>query len=192
MKKLIFLFLIPLCFSASADDSVYEKLNKLDIEQKEEGTDAMISLGAASTLGVTSHALQNEGAKLNIKQIAKEFIQRPAELKRVRKNLKVKRQNGLSTKSANKYLKVLNDKNYTKKEKDRILRNSRLTKGTAILAGVSFLSFVDNLYDSIKIREEMHEIIKCNPFMLESTHKNKEISQDLADLMIPVSMIEDN
>lgn len=190
MKKLIFLFLIPLCFSATANDSAYEKLDKLDIEQKEEVTDAMISIGATATLGVTSHALQREGVKLSAKQVVKEFVQRPAELKRVRKNLKIKRKNGLSTKSANRYLKVLNDKNYSKKEKDRFLRNSKLAKGTTVLAGVSFLSFVGNMYESIKIRGEMHEIIKCNPFMLENTHENDEITEDLADLMVPVSMVE--
>jgi hypothetical protein len=190
MKKLIFLFLIPLCFSASADDGAYEALDKLDIKQKEQVTDALIGLGTATTLGVTSLTLQREGVKLNINQFAKEFVQKPLELKITKENILIKKQNGLSTKSAQRYMTVLNDKNYTKKEKNSVIKNARFAKSSFVLAAAALAYTGTKMIGAISTRNKMEEIIKCNPFMLENTHENDEITEDLADLMVPVSMIE--
>jgi hypothetical protein len=181
MKSLIVLLLLPFCFSVIAEENTYEKLERLDDKQKDHATSALSGLAATTVTGVVSNRLYLKDHRLTMKNTA--------EVKRVHENIKIKNSNGLSTKSANRYMTVLNDKQTTRKQKNKLVK---FAKGNLVLAGAGLMYFGANTVKTISIRNQMAEIINCNPLMLDTTNENDEVAEDLADLIEPVTMLEES
>ncbi len=162
--------------SNSELDALNERQNELI---KEETTSLMVGTPALAVTAALSKKL-----KSRINQLK---TQRAESIKRY----VIKKQTGLSTASARKgHFIYKNGPRAAKLAKEgKLVRG--LTTGTYSVFALNLINLSEDIIEHVEVRDKMHNIIACDPTFLESINPQDEVSNNLLELVDPITHLEE-
>lgn len=193
MKKLVITILtlslsLPILANVGVETDA-QKLDKLDEKQSEQFTQTTIFAGTTLAAGTSEVILRKSVTKSAVKWAELSQVTTPVEEIRTKQNMAIKQKNGLSIKSSQLYLKKIKGGMLYNKAKNQTIRNKKILAVNSIATMTSFAFLAGSVTEQLIIRDQMAELINCNPQLLDSADESDEVVEDLVDLVKPVEVL---